>query len=86
MDPYGQPNIYVAVSHWEAAPTNKSICLNFVVLGPNCKIQNAKVHNFSEDNFDEDEDDNKYLMAVEHELCIVYSEQSLRAPLAGQPT
>ena len=36
------------------------------------------------DNFDchdDDEDDHKYPMAVEHELCIVYPEQSLRAPL-----
>ena len=42
------------------------------------------------DNFDcdgdydddgDDHDDHKCHMAVEHELCIVYPEQSLRAPL-----
>ena len=53
-------------------------------------IQTAKFkiqkYFFSEDIFYEDDDDNKYLMAVEHELCIVYPERSLRAPLAGQPT
>ena len=51
-------------------------------------IQTAKfkLQRQFEDNFDEGDDDNKYLMAVEHELCIVYSERSLRAPLAGQPT
>ena len=34
-----------------------------------------------EDSFDDDNDNDKYLMAVEHGLCIVYLQQSLRAPL-----
>ena len=70
----------------EKPPPTKGLCPNLIVLGPNCKNQNADVIFLGKDNFDEDDYDYKYLMAVEHELCIVYPEQSLRAPLAGQPT
>ena len=49
----------------------------------NAKILVILIKDFK-DNFncgDDDDDDHKYPTAVEHELCIVYPEQSLRAPL-----
>ena len=66
---------------WRRLPTNKKFMPHqIVVWGLKFKIGEID-GKLGEDSFDDDNDNDKYLMAVEHGLCIVYLQQSLRAPL-----
>ena len=76
--------MWLLAIEWNPPPT-KSLSLNLVVkdvaLMPKCKCLVILMKDFNYKFDCDDDDDHKYPMAVEHELCIVYPEQSLRAPL-----
>ena len=64
-------------------PTNKKFTPHQIVVS-GLKFKIGEIYGkLGEDSFDDDNDNDndKYLMAVEHGLCIVYVQQSLRAPL-----